>query len=114
MSAFSFPGGVPQEIAVSLTSTSATDLAGSSAVGRTAVAWVQLSEIAGGTPTVSLYRYDANTSSSVYLFKNRVFDPGETVMYGEGMILAKNQFLRASSSAANQVDVYGLAVSQQR
>lgn len=118
MSAFSFPGGVPKEIVKNITSTSATDIAGDAAVGRIGIVWLQIAEIAGATPTVSLYRYDANSGpdvvQTVYLFKNRVLDAGELVEYAEGIILTKNQFLRIVSSAANQVDVYGLAVSQQR
>jgi hypothetical protein len=107
MSAFQIPGGIPKPIAVKITGTSATDIAGSD-TARSRVAWFQCAEIAGSTPDLTVEVYDGSTS--FFLRKAVAMTANEIVVFANNIVLDKGQYLRVTASAANQVDVVGMAM----
>lgn len=107
--AFQLVGGAVDKIRQKLTTTAATVVAGS-ADYQTAVVWFQCTEITGGTPNLTIEIYDANTLTSYYLRNAKAMTAKEEVRVTEGLALQPNEFLRITSSAANQVDVVGIAL----
>jgi hypothetical protein len=109
-SAYNIIAGTPTPIAVKLTTTDPTAIAGS-ATERTHVVWFQCAEIAGATPTLTVEIYNAATTTSYYLRNALAFASGRaSVLFENGITLEKNQFLRVTAGAANQVDVVGMAL----
>lgn len=102
-----FQAGSPTPIAIKLTTTNATTIAGS-ATSATVVDWFQCTEIAGATPNLSIDLYDGTTT--VYLRKAKAMTALEEVLRTQGISLNRGQFLRVTASAGNQVDVVGVAV----
>lgn len=108
-SAFQLIGGAVDKIRQKLTTTSPTVVAGS-ADYQTAVVWFQCTEIAGSTPNLTIEVYDADTTTSYYLRNAKAMTAKEEVRVIEGLALQPNEFLRITASAANQVDVVGIAL----
>lgn len=107
-SAYNIIAGTPTPIAVKLTTTDPTNIAGS-ATARTHVVWFQCAEIAGATPTLTVEIYDGTTS--FYLRNALVFASARSsVVFENGVTLEKGQFLRVTAGAADQVDVVGMAL----
>lgn len=106
MSVF-FQGQTADPIAIKLTTTGATIIAGS-ADNKTLVDWVQFTEIAGATPTLTIDIYDGTTT--VYLRNALAMTAKQEVLKTHGISLNKGQYLRATASAANQIDVTGAKV----
>jgi hypothetical protein len=97
----------PTPIAIKLTTTNPTVIAGDTERAVT-VDWFQCTEIAGGTPNLSIELFDGTTS--VYLRKAKPMAALEEVLRTQGFTLNRGQFLRVTASVANQVDVTGVAV----
>ena len=102
-----FQANGPTPIAVKLTTTGATIVAGD-ASRPTLVDWFQCTEIAGRTPTLSIELYDGTTS--VYLRNSKAMLANEEVLRTQGLALNAGQYLRVTASVANQVDVTGTVV----
>lgn len=93
-------GGTPLLAPKKLTSTSATDLW--VATKKTWIERVIVSEMAGGTPTLSLTLFDGTTS---YFIRNKALTAGETWVFDYGFPLPPGWKLRATAGTANQIDV---------
>lgn len=102
--AFQIIGGTAQNILFKLTGTGATIIAGN-ALGSVIVYWVQFAEIAAATPNITLETYDGVTS--FFHIKSRALTANGFILFDAGIWLAPNQFLRATASAGNQIDVTG-------
>ncbi len=102
--AFQIFGGTAQNMLFKLSTANATVIAGN-AVGSVIVYWVQFAEIAGATPAITLETYDGTTS--FFHIKSKALTANGFIMFDAGIWLAPNQFLRATASAANQIDVTG-------
>jgi len=96
-----------EPIGVKLSTTSATNIAGS-ADGPVIVDWVQFTEIAGSTPALTIELYDGSTS--YYLRKALAMTPAQEVLLTQSISLAKGWYLRATASSSNQIDVVGAQV----
>jgi hypothetical protein len=113
-SAFRLTGGAADKIRSKITTTDATDVAGS-ATAQTPVVWFQCNEVAGGTPNLTVAIYNAGTTTSTYLgdgtsaWVAKAMTANQSVTFGEGFVLEKNEFLRITISAGS-VDVVGLAL----
>lgn len=113
--AFVFQGGAADKIRQKLTTTAATVVAGS-ADYQTGVVWFECNEIAGGTPNLTVEIYNASTLVSYYLgisgvtYILKALTAKQSVFFEAGIVLEKNEFLRVTASAADQVDVVGLAL----
>lgn len=107
--AFQLVGGAADKIRQKLSTTNPTVVAGE-ALLQTAVVWFTCTEIAGATPNLSIEVYDAATGLSYYLRNAKAMTARETVLFEAGIVLNPNEFLRITSSAANQVDVVGLSL----
>lgn len=105
MSVFRVAGGIVAPIAVKLSSTSATEIAGSDDF-TTRIAWFQCTEITGATPDLTVELYDGTTS--VYLRYQQAMTANEAVKF-EDIALNKGQTLRITAGTANAIDVVGLA-----
>jgi hypothetical protein len=104
-SAFSFPGGAAAPIHVKVATSTATIIAGN-ANYAVQVAWFQVTEIAGGTATLTIDIFDGTTA---YLLRNALAMTAKAeYLYGRGFWLNPGEFLRVTTSSANQVDVIGL------
>jgi hypothetical protein len=106
-SAYNIIAGTPTPIAVKLTTTDPTAIAGS-ATARTHVVWFQCAEIAASTPALTVEIYDGTTS--FYLRNALAMTAKQEVRFENGITLEKGQFLRVTAGAANQVDVVGMAL----
>lgn len=107
--AFVLNGGAADKVRQKLTTTAATIVAGSVDY-MTGVVWFACTEITGGTPNLTIEVYDASTTTSYYLRNAKAMTAKETVFFEAGIVLNPNEFLRITASAANQVDVVGLAL----
>lgn len=106
MSSFTQPFGPPTPIKFKLTTTAATAIAGHASYA-TRVAWFQCTEITGATPNLTIEIYDGTTS--FYLRNAKAMTAKEEVLKDQGFTLDPGSFLRVTASAANQVDVVGMA-----
>lgn len=107
--AFQFTGGAADKIRQKLDVTTPVIVAGS-ADYITGIVWFACTEITGGTPNLTIEIYDANTSTSYYLRNAKAMTAKEQVFFEAGIVLNPNEFLRITSSVANQVDVVGLSL----
>jgi hypothetical protein len=107
--AFQLIGGAADKIRQKLTTTAATVVAGSATL-QTAVVWFQCTEMAGGTPNLTIEVYDAATTTSYYLRNAKAMTAREGIPFEAGIVLNPNEFLRITASVANQVDVVGLSL----
>ena len=96
----------PNPIAVKLVTTNPTIVAGS-ATARTVVDWLQCTEIAGATPNLTIDIFDGTTI--VFLRNAKAMTAKEEVLLIQGFALNPGQYLRVTTSVANQVDVTGMA-----
>lgn len=103
---FQLYGGTAQPILVKLTTNTVTVIAGSSQFAQI-VHLVNFAEIAGATPTITLETYDGTTS--FYHLKSFTMTANARTQFDSGIWLNPGQFLRATASAANQIDVTGVA-----
>ena len=101
---YQFPGGSASLVGFKITTTDPTAIAGS-ATEQTRVAWFQVTEIAGGTQTLTVELYDANTTTSYYLRNALAMTAKGAYLFETGYPLGINQFLRVTTGSANQVDV---------
>lgn len=106
--AFQFPGGSATPIAMKITGTSPTAIAGN-ALYAVIVAWFQVTEIAGSTTSVlTIDVYDGTTA--VIIHRGLAMTAGQELLYDlRGYWLNPGQFLRVTTSTANTADVTGLA-----
>jgi hypothetical protein len=113
-SAFVLSGGAADKIRSKITTTNATDVAGS-AKAQTSVVWFQCNEVGGGTPNLTVAIYNADTTTSTYLgdgtsaWVAKAMTAKQSVTFREGIRLEKNEFLRITISASS-VDVVGIAL----
>lgn len=109
--AFQFIGGSANNIIVKITTTSATIIAGDP-LYSIFVPWFACSEITGGTPNLTVEVYDGTTSyymstgGVTYIAKGMTGKQG--VLFDQGYWLNAGQYIRVTSSVANQVDVTGV------
>lgn len=102
-----FPAQTAIPFAFKLSTTSATVIAGSADHGEL-VDWFQCTEIAGGTPNLTIELYDGTTS---YYLQNAVaMTAKQSILKTHGIALHKGWYLRVTASVANQVDVVGAKV----
>lgn len=109
---FRIAGGAIDRIRTKLNSTSPVDVAGS-ADRPTPVMWFQCTEISGNTPNLTIAIYNATTTSTYYLRNAKAMTAKEEILFEAGIRLEKNEFLRITASAANQVDVVGQTILTQ-
>lgn len=103
MSGYTVLGGNLQTKYTKLTTTSATTILDGGQSGATAVA-IYACEISGNTPTLSIDRYDGTTATYVRP-PSKPLAAREEVTKEVIIILKAGELLRATASAANQVDV---------
>jgi hypothetical protein len=99
---FQIAGSAATTEGFKLTTTDPTVVAGS-ADERTEVLWLQCTEISGNTPALTIEVYDG--TDSFYLRYQFAMTAKERVLIDQGFALEKNQFLRVTAGAANQIDV---------
>jgi len=102
MSGYTVLGGNLQTKYTKLTTTSATTVLDGGQSGATAVA-IYACEISGNTPTLSIDRFDGTTATFVRPVK--ALASKEEVTKEVLLVLKAGELLRATASAANQVDV---------
>jgi hypothetical protein len=102
-----FQASAPTPIAIKLTTTNATVVAGD-ATRAVTVDWFQATEILGNTPNLSIDLFDGTTT--VYLRNAKAMTAREEVLRTQGVTLNRGQYLRLTASVANSVDVVGMAV----
>lgn len=109
-SVFQLVGGAADPIAIKLTSTNPTKIAEAVAGGaRVSVPWLQFTEIAGATPTLTYYTLKPD--ASVVYFRNAKAMTAKEEVYNErGIVLLPGWALYAQAGTANQIDVTGLAL----
>jgi hypothetical protein len=107
MSNATYEGGAAGNRAVKLTGTGATDIVLGTEVRVVKALYV--TEIAGGTPSVSVEVYDGTTS--VYLLRSKPHTARATLEWGD-IPLNKNQKVRVTSSVADQIDVFAVVVER--
>lgn len=103
--AFQYPGSTAEAIQFKLTTTSPTVIAGN-ANSVIQVAWFACSEIAAGTPNLTVELWDGTTS--FYLRNAKAMTAKETYIFDNGIWLRQGTFLRVTASVANQIDVVGI------
>lgn len=107
---FQLVGGAADPVAIKLTSTSATKIAEAVAGGaRVSVPWVQFTEIAGSTPTLSYYILKPD-ATIVYLRYAKAMTAKEEVVNERGIVLLPGWGLYAIAGTANQIDVTALVL----
>lgn len=109
-SVFQLVGGAADPIAIKITTTDPTVVAEAvSGNARVSVPWLQCTEIAGSTPalTIDIRKPDGTI---VYLRTAKAMTAKEAVVLDQGIVLLPGWKLRVTSSAADQVDVSGLAL----
>lgn len=110
MSVFQLVGGAGTPIAVKLSTTDPTVVAEATAGNsRVAVPWLQCTEIAGSTPTLTVAILKPDTSV-VYLRNAKAMTAKEEVRFNEGILLLPGWKLRVTAGTADQVDVTGIAL----
>lgn len=107
MSNVTYEGGTAGNRATKLTGTGATVIVDGAEV-RT-IKKVYITEIAGGTPSLSVEVYDGTTS--VYLMRLKPMTARSTLEWGD-IPLNKNQDLRVTASVADQVDVFAVVLER--
>lgn len=101
MSSVQFVGGTIGTRKKKLTGTSVTEVV--AAGGRQTVASINCAEIAGATPTITLEIYDG--TDSFYITKGEMLSANRPKLYDQGWLLQPTESIRATASAANQIDV---------
>lgn len=104
--AFTLPGSTATPIAVKITTTSPTIVAGD-ANYAIRVFWLNVAEIAGGTGTLAVDVYDGTTQ--FFLRHTAAMTANGVYFFEAGIWLNKGQFLRVTTGTANTADVLGLA-----
>lgn len=97
---FTLTGGSILTKATKVTTTSATDLYVASK--RTVIVSIIATEIAAATPALTLELFDGTTS--YYLRKALLMTANQTLVFNEPFALQSGWSLRATASAANQID----------
>lgn len=101
---FNITGGALDTYSVKLTTTGATSILPSTiAAKRVVILSITASEITGATPTLSLELYDGTTS--FYIRNARAMGARATETFNEPIIKGQKSLLRATASAANQIDM---------
>lgn len=98
---FTIAGNI-QTVPTKLTATTVTTIF--TATKRTTIVSIIATEIAGSTPALTLELYNGTTS--YYLRKSKAMTAGETFILDAPFVLAANWSLRATASAANQIDIF--------
>lgn len=99
---YTIQGGTLLPARVKLTSTSATDIVSATNSGLTIVEIIA-TEIAGGTPSLTLEVYDGTTS--YYLQNAKAMTARERIVLSLLLPLKTGEKLRATASSANQIDI---------
>ena len=100
---FSFTGGALLTKAAKLSTTAATTIL--STTQRTNVLSIVCTEIAGGTPNLTVEVYDTANTTSYYVRNAKAMTAKETYIFNEFLVVPANWALRVTSSVADQVDV---------
>lgn len=110
-SAISFPGRSAALIAMKNSGTAANQFAGDS-TSAVEVSWFQITEIAGGTSTLTLDLFDGTTAYPFHPAAALIAN--QELMYGRGWYLPKGWFLRATCSVTANISIVGLQTIPQQ
>jgi hypothetical protein len=101
---FTLTGGSILTKPTKLTATTATVLYGGSGTKRTVIVSVIAVEVAGATPTLTLDLFDGTTA---YRLRNALaMTARQTFIFNEPIVLPVNWSLRATASAADQIECF--------
>lgn len=110
---FTIQGGSILPAQQKLTTTNPTVIVDGKQSGATVIA-IYATEISGNTPALTLEKYDTETTERVYLRNAKPMTAREEYTRDVIVVLKAGEQLRATASAANQIDVLATYIPGER